>query len=105
VHACAIALAATGAVALLHVTHYGSDRQCVGVLTYAGSLVVMFSLSAAYNLWPIGRSKWVLRRLDHAAICVFTAVSATPFLARMAGAEGSALLGIVWGGALAGALF
>jgi hemolysin III len=43
----------------------------------------MLGFSAAYNLWPISRTKWVLRRFDHSAIYVMIAGTYTPFIVQM----------------------
>ena len=43
----------------------------------------MLVLSATYNLWPVSRAKWVLRRFDHSAIYVLIAATYTPFITQM----------------------
>jgi hemolysin III len=40
-------------------------------------------LSATYNLWPVSRAKWMLRRFDHSSIYVLIAATYTPFIAQM----------------------
>jgi hemolysin III len=61
-------------------------------------------LSAAYNLWPVSPVKWLLRRLDHAAIFVLIAATYTPFLAEpQSRFAGLGLLAFVWVVALLGA--
>jgi hemolysin III len=40
-------------------------------------------LSATYNLWPVSRAKWVLRRFDHSAIYVLIAATYTPFIMQV----------------------
>jgi len=40
-------------------------------------------LSATYNLWPVSRTKWVLRRFDHSAIYVLIAATYTPFIMEL----------------------
>ena len=40
---------------------------------YVAGLLAMLVLSATYNLWPVSRAKWVLRRFDHSAIYVLIA--------------------------------
>ena len=40
----------------------------------------MLVLSATYNLWPVSRAKWVLRRFDHSAIYLLIAATYTPFI-------------------------
>src|SRR5947209_4611916 len=47
---------------------FASAYAIVTVSVYAPGLLAMLSFSAAYNLWPVSRRKWLLRRFDHAAI-------------------------------------
>lgn len=70
---------------------------------YVGTLVVVLSISLAYNLVPISPVKRVLARFDQAAIFLFIAGTYTPFLAVMGDTHGGVLLGIlVWGASLVG---
>ena len=70
---------------------------------YVGTLVVVLSVSLAYNLVPISPVKQVLARFDQAAIFLFIAGTYTPFLAVMGNTHGGTLLGIlVWGASLVG---
>ena len=65
----------------------------------------MLVLSATYNLLPVSRAKWVLRRFDHSAIYLLIAATYTPFilelresvfaLALLAGVWCLAIFGIV----------
>ena len=48
---------------------------------YAAGLLAMLGFSAAYNLWPLSRVKWMLRRFDHSAIYLLIAATSTPFAA------------------------
>ena len=50
---------------------------------YVAGLLAMLVLSATYNLWPVSRAKWVLRRFDHSAIYVLIAATYTPFIAQL----------------------
>jgi hemolysin III len=43
----------------------------------------MLVLSATYNLWPVSRTKWVLRRFDHSAIYLLIAATYTPFIMEL----------------------
>lgn len=73
----------------------------VGV--YVGSLIVVLSISLAYNLVPISPVKRVLARFDQAAIFLLIAGSYTPFLAAAGGTlDGQMLLVLIWGASLAG---
>jgi hemolysin III len=54
-------------------------------------------LSATYNLWPVSRTKWVLRRFDHSAIYVLIAATYTPFIMELSDSVTAlALLVGVW---------
>lgn len=70
---------------------------------YVGTLVVVLSVSLAYNLVPISPVKKVLARFDQAAIFLFIAGTYTPFLAVLGNTHGGILLGVlVWGASLVG---
>jgi len=74
-------VAATVLVVLTAV--YASAIDIVAVSIYAGGLLSMLVLSATYNLWPVSRTKWVLRRFDHSAIYILIAATYTPFILEM----------------------
>ena len=70
---------------------------------YCVSMVLLFSVSAAYHWLPRGATKDLLRRLDHAAIFLFIAGTYTPFmLGSLADEGGWWILGLVWLVATAG---
>jgi hemolysin III len=88
------------AVALTHL----SAGAALSVIVYCAGMLAVFCLSAAYNLTS-GPRRWLLRRLDHAAIYVKIAATYTPFAAvNLGGMAGYTLLGAVWGIAVLGAL-
>jgi hemolysin III len=62
---------------------YGSPFEVAVISVYVAGLLAMLVLSATYNLWPISRAKWVLRRFDHSAIYVLIAATYTPFITQM----------------------
>jgi len=74
-------IAATVLVVLAAV--YASALDVVGVSIYVAGLLSMLVLSATYNLWPVSRAKWVLRRFDHAAIYLLIAATYTPFILEL----------------------
>jgi hemolysin III len=76
--------------------------QSTPILIYSAALTAVLVTSAAYNLWPASRAKWILRRFDHALIFVLIAGTYTPFLARMEAPRATALGGVVWVTALVG---
>ena len=76
----------------------------VGSTIFAGSALVLFTVSAIYHrgTWS-PRAHGFLQRFDHANIYVLIAGSCTPFaILLLDGAERWVMLGITWGGALAG---
>lgn len=79
----------------------------VGSSIYAASAILLFSVSGMYhrgNWQPKLLAFW--RRFDHANIYVFIAGTYTPFaFLYLDGAARWWLFGIVWGCALAGAIF
>src|SRR3954469_21335709 len=58
--------------------------------------------SAAYNLWPVSRIKWLLRRFDHSAIYLLIAATYTPFTVQMRSGLASGLLVGIWTAAAVG---
>src|SRR5579871_2343120 len=62
---------------------FASAYAIVSVSVYAAGLLAMLGFSAAYNLWPISRRKWLLRRFDHSAIYVLIAATYTPIFAQL----------------------
>jgi hemolysin III len=57
----------------------------------------MLGVSATYNMWPVGRRKWLLRRADHALIYLMIAGTYTPLVALVGeGATAWVLLAGVW---------
>lgn len=88
-------IAATVLVVLAAI--YASALDIVGVSIYVAGLLSMLVLSATYNLWPVSRAKWVLRRFDHSAIYLLIAGTYTPFILGLKNSVFAyALLGGVW---------
>jgi hemolysin III len=103
VHAVGIVLGLIGAVAIVIVALEAQRIEVAPILIYVVGLLAMLALSAAYNMWPITPTKWILRRFDHSAIYLLIAGTYTPFLALMKSSLLSAGLGIgVWASALVG---
>ncbi len=75
-------LVATTALIVL-ASFYVSGGQVAAVVVYSAGLVAMLGVSAAYNLLPVSRIKWWLRRLDHSAIYLLIAATYTPFIVQM----------------------
>ena len=68
----------------------------LAAIVYCGSMILLFSVSAAYHWLPQGATKDLLRRLDHAAIFLFIAGSYTPFVLSGLADEGYWFLAAVW---------
>ncbi len=71
---------------------------------YAVSVALLFGTSAAYHRGPWeGRSREVMKRLDHSMIFILIAGTYTPFaLLLLEGRTRWVVFGVVWGGALLG---
>jgi hemolysin III len=99
VHGIGLVLGIVGTVILIVLaarSHAAGNLPVAAV--YATGLLAMLSFSAAYNLWPESRIKWLLRRFDHSAIYLLIAGSYTPFtLVTLRGPWGWSLFGVSWG--------
>ena len=84
VHIIGVCFALVAATALIVLTAvYASAIDVAAVSVYVAGLVAMLVLSATYNLWPVSRAKWVLRRFDHSAIYVLIAATYTPLIMEL----------------------
>jgi len=98
VHAVGILFGLVAATVLVVLTAvYAGALAVVAVSIYVAGLLSMLVLSATYNLWPVSRTKWVLRRFDHSAIYVLIAATYTPFILELKdGVFALGLLLAVW---------
>ncbi len=88
-------IAAAALIVIASLAATGAEVAAVSV--YVAGLVIMLTVSAVYNLWPVSRAKWVLRRFDHSAIYALIAATYTPFFAWMpVSATSIGLLAGVW---------
>ncbi len=101
VHGLGIVLALAGTAALL-AAGFGSKAPLPSRAVYCASLLISFTASALYNLWPVSPLKWRLRRIDHAMIFGLIAGTYTPFLASIGTTETTVLLGAIWAVSLLG---
>jgi hemolysin III len=84
VHAVGIIFGTIAATVLVVLTAiYATASAIVAVSIYVAGLMTMLVLSASYNLWPVSRTKWLLRRFDHSAIYVLIAATYTPFIMEL----------------------
>lgn len=97
------AFAALGA-GLWLIFHTNSPQAKAASIVYSVSLTSLFSISAFYHVpnWSVEARKW-LKRLDHSAIFILIAGTATPiFEAGLTGATRAQALTLIWTGALLG---
>ena len=81
VHIVGICFGLVAATALVVLTAvYATAFDVVVVSIYVAGLLAMLTFSATYNLWPVSRAKWLLRRYDHSAIYLLIAGTYTPFI-------------------------
>lgn len=101
VHLLGVALSVAGSLVFLVVMARSLPADLYAASgIYLATLVLSLAASAVYNMWPVSRTKWILRRLDHSAIYLLIAGTYTPFMARM---ETWWMLAVVWMVALSGA--
>src|SRR5205807_8013559 len=82
---------------------YATAMDVAAVSVYVAGLLAMLVLSATYNLWPVSRAKWVLRRFDHSAIYLLIAATYTPFIMALRESYlAIAMLAGVWCAAIGG---
>ena len=101
-HQAAFAISLVTGTALVCLAEGGRARTAATV--YAVSVALLFGTSAAYHRGPwTGRSREVMKRLDHSMIFILIAGTYTPFaLLLLTGTARWVVFGLVWGGALAG---
>jgi hemolysin III len=86
VHIVGVCFGLVAATALIILTAvYATPADIAAVSIYVAGLLAMLVLSATYNLWPVSRAKWVLRRFDHSAIYLLIAATYTPFIMQLPG--------------------
>ena len=101
-HQAAFAISLITGTALVCLAEGGRARTAATV--YAVSVALLFGTSAAYHRGPwTGRSREVMKRLDHSMIFILIAGTYTPFaLLLLEGTARWVVFGLVWGGAFAG---
>ncbi|MBC3413958.1 hemolysin III family protein [Pseudomonas sp. SWRI107] len=98
-------LACIGAVWLIVAAGMQGDPwKIVSFSIYGFTLLLLYSISTLYHSTR-GRTKRIMRKLDHLSIYLLIAGSYTPFcLVSLRGPWGWSLFGVVWGLALIGML-
>jgi hemolysin III len=82
IHAIGLALAIPGIVSLISAANGLPDFQRMSAWVYGIGLLTVLCTSTAYNMWPIGATKLLLRRFDQCAVYFFIAATYTPFVAQ-----------------------
>lgn len=104
-HAAITPLAMAAGIVLVSLAPTATGK--IGGAVFLTASLLLFGTSGLYHrrYWgPTGEA--VLRRMDHANIFVFIAATYTPFgLLLLNGGDRVLMLGVVWGGAVAGLLF
>jgi predicted membrane channel-forming protein YqfA (hemolysin III family) len=98
IHAIGICLGLIGVVVIIVLAAHSTKNVAIAsVLIYAAGLAAMLGFPAAYNMWPVSPTKWILRRFDHSSIYLLIAGTYTPFIAQLKISIASAgLLTGVW---------
>lgn len=104
-HLLGAVLALVGSTVLIVLAALDADKwKLVSLSIYGVTLVLLYSFSTAYHSLQ-GRSKNILRKLDHHSIYLLIAGSYTPFcLVTLRGPWGWSLLALIWGLAVLGSL-
>lgn len=106
-HLAAAIMSVIGAVVLLFTaSHTGDTYRVVSVAVFCVTLSVFYVISTLYHTVREPRIRYLFRILDHAGIFLVIAGSYTPYtLVPMRAGNGWALFGVIWGLAIAGAIF
>jgi len=106
-HSMAALLSMVGLVVLVtFAARTGDPYRIVSAAIFCGALSIFYVISTLYHTIRSPRARYVFRVLDHAGIFLVIAGSYTPFtLVSLREGSGWALFGVVWGLAIAGAVF
>jgi hemolysin III len=99
IHAIGFCFGLIGGIVIIVLVASESTKPAaiVAVSIYAVALFAMLGISAAYNMWPVSDTKWILRRFDHSAIYLLIAGTYTPFIAQLSNRSvAGGLLTVVW---------
>lgn len=104
VHGVGVAFALVGvSILIFYATLFRPGAEVAAASVYGVTLVFALAVSFSYNLWPHGRVKAVLRRMDHSAIFLLIAATYTPFLVKSADHDAAVtMLFVIWGVAALG---
>lgn len=106
-HSLAAAISLVGIVFMVTAaSRTGDPYRIVSSVIFCGSLTIFYIISTLYHTIRSPKSRYVFRVLDHAGIYLVIAGTYTPFtLVSLRESSGWVLFGVVWGLAIAGAIF
>ena len=90
---------------VLHAVEIGNTRFLVGAIIFAVTTVLLYLTSTIYHALPSGRTKQVVRIIEHSAIFLLIAGTYTPFtLGILHRIWGWIPFGVIWGLATIGVM-
>jgi len=106
-HGVGVAVAAVAAAILIVIAALRGDAwEIVGVSVFGATLIVLYVASTLYHSARSPAARARLKVFDHAAIYFLIAGTYTPFtIGALRGGWGWSLFGVIWGLAVAGAVF
>ena len=106
-HGIAAVLSIVGLVVLVvAASRTGDPYRIISAAIFCSILSIFYIISTLYHTFRNQRVRYIFRILDHAGIFLVIAASYTPFtLVLLREGNGWALFGVVWGLAVAGAVF
>jgi len=106
-HSFAAAISLVGVVFLLTAaSRTGDPYRIVSSAIFCGSLTIFYVISTLYHTIRSPKTRYVFRVLDHVGIYLVIAGTYTPFtLVSLRESSGWVLFGVIWGLAIAGAIF
>ncbi len=98
-----LAAVAVSPVLVVSAVRRDGSAAIVGASVFACTMVLLYTTSMLYHIFPRNKAKQVFHILDHSAIFLMIAGTYTPFtLGVLRGAWGWTLFGLVWGIAAVG---
>jgi len=106
-HSFAAAISLVGVVFLVTAaSRTGDPYRIVSSAIFSGSLTIFYVISTLYHTIRSPKTRYVFRVLDHAGIYLVIAGTYTPItLVSLRESSGWVLFGVIWGLAIAGAIF
>ncbi len=84
-------------ILVIFATIYGNIWYIVGFSIYGTTLIILYLASTLYHSFPKGKTKNILRILDHSAIFLLIAGTYTPLIfISLRGTFGWIIFGVVW---------